>query len=270
MNRVSAFTDLCTFAGLFRYGSRIGAVPPTPVMAEWLNLVQEELCNFILAYLPGLDENDTSQVLKAAQKMVANFALKATTLAGYGILDAYTKAQTDAMVAKKADWAISLAGYGILDAYTKAEIAQLLSQKAAVATTLAGYGITDAYTAVRVDQLLAAAKAEVDSQLAQKQNKNTALLGVNGWKLDGSTGLLEQWGVGSAGPDATTAAIDFPRPFQEVYSCFGNKVSPNATDGDGNAAGAFSISPTQYKLFNDTANFAATIQWRAIGKAPGY
>ncbi len=55
MERISAFTDLCTAAGLFRYGTAAGGVPPTPVKAEWLNLIQEELCNFVMAYLPKLD-----------------------------------------------------------------------------------------------------------------------------------------------------------------------------------------------------------------------
>ncbi|MDG9808561.1 phage tail protein [Pseudomonas juntendi] len=259
MDRVSAFTDLCTAEGLYRYGTQAGGVPPTPITAEWLNLVQEELCNFVAFFLPALRSDDNTQVLKAAQALVRDFAVKATTLAGYGILDAYTKNQTDYLLSAKANNAITLGGYGIGDAYTKTEINELLALRAVVASSLAGYGILDAFT-----------KGEIGQLLSGKQDKNSASLGVTGWKLDASTGLLEQWGTGSAGPDVTTSAIDFPRPFQEVYSCFGNKVSPNATDGDGNSAGAFAVSATQYKLFNDTANFTATIQWRAIGKAPGY
>lgn len=50
---------------------------------------------------------------------VANKADKATTLAGYGIADAYTKTEADSAFAKKAT---TLAGYGIADAYTKTEI----------------------------------------------------------------------------------------------------------------------------------------------------
>lgn len=50
---------------------------------------------------------------------VANKADKATTLAGYGITDAYTKTEADSAFAKKAT---TLAGYGIADAYTKTEI----------------------------------------------------------------------------------------------------------------------------------------------------
>ena len=242
MQRVSWWTDLVGAFGRFRYGTVTGGVAPTPLKAEWLNTVQEELVNFILAYLPELDAADNTQLLKAIQAFGAAYPLKATTLAGYGILDAYTKPEADWLLSKKANNAITLAGYGIGDAYTKAVI----------------------------DAALAAKQAAIDNLAATKQDKNTALMAANGWKLDKATGLLEQWGNGYCPPDATTAAINFPTPFAEVYNCFGNKVTPNSQDGDGNSAGALAISTTQYQLFNDTVAFGATIHWRAIGKAPGY
>lgn len=62
---------------------------------------------------------------------ISNKADKATTLQGYGITDAYTKAQTDsqidAKIANKADKATTLQGYGITDAYTKTEVDGKLS-----------------------------------------------------------------------------------------------------------------------------------------------
>lgn len=242
MQRVSWWTELVGAFGRFRYGTVTGGVAPTPIKAEWLNMVQEELVNFILAYLPDLDAADNTQLLKAIQAFGAAYPLKATTLAGYGILDAYTKPETDWLLSKKANNAITLAGYGIGDAYTKAVI----------------------------DALLAAKQAAIDNLAATKQDKNTALMAANGWRLDKATGVLEQWGNGYCPPDATTAAINFPTPFAEVYNCFGNKVTPNSQDGDGNAAGALAISATQYQLFNDTVAYGATIHWRAIGRAPGY
>ncbi|WP_339827791.1 hypothetical protein, partial [Phascolarctobacterium sp.] len=64
-------------------------------------------------------------------KQLSAKADKATTLAGYGITDAYTKADADTTFAKadamntalagKADKATTLAGYGITDAITEAE-----------------------------------------------------------------------------------------------------------------------------------------------------
>lgn len=242
MQRISSWSDLVAASGLFRYGTVTGGVAPTPLKAEWLNMVQEELVNFILAYLPELDAADNTQLLKAIQAFGAAYPLKATTLAGYGIVDAYTKPE--------ADW--------------------LLSNKANNAITLAGYGIGDAYTKAVIDAALAAKQAAIDNLAATKQDKNTALMAANGWRLDTATGLLEQWGNGYCPPDATTAAINFPTPFAEVYNCFGNKVTPNSQDGDGNAAGALAISATQYQLFNDTVAYGANIHWRAIGRAPGY
>lgn len=246
MDRISAFTDLTAPGGAFRYGTSAGGVAPTPVKAEWLNLVQEELCHFILAYLPALDAEDNTQVLKAIRAAVANYAVKATSLAGYGIIDAYTKNQTDFLLSGKANNAITLAGYGIGDAYTKTTTDSLLNS------------------------LRQTIQTALDALDLAKQNKNTALLGVNGWKLDSATGVLEQWGQGSVGADAVSAPIDFPTPFAQVYNCFGNKVTPNSIDGDANAAGAYAVSNTQYRLFNDTQNFGAMIHLRAIGKAPGY
>lgn len=242
MQRISSWTKMVAALGLFRYGTVTGGVAPTPLKAEWLNMVQEELANFILAYLPELDADDNTQLLKAIQAFGAAYPLKATTLAGYGIVDAYTKPETD--------W--------------------LLSQKANNAITLAGYGIGDAYTKTVIDVLLAAKQAAIENLAATKQDKNTALMEPVGWRLDKATGFLEQWGSGYCDPDSTSAAIAFPTPFAEVYNCFGNKVTPNSQDGDGNASGALAVSVTHYQLFNDTVTYGATIHWRAIGRAPGY
>ena len=249
MQRISSWTTLVAALGLFRYGTVTGGVAPTPLKAEWLNMVQEELANFILAYLPELDANDNTQLLKALQAFGANYPLKATTLAGYGILNAYTKPETDWLLSQKANNAITLAGYGIGDAYTKTAV--------------------DAFLAA-INAALAAKQEAIDNLASTKQDKNTALMAATGWRLDKATGFLEQWGSGYCAPDSVTAAIDFPTPFAEVYNCFGNKVTPNSQDGDGNSAGALAISATQYQLFNDTVAYGATIHWRAIGKAPGY
>ena len=242
MQRISSWTKLVTALGLFRYGTVTGGVAPTPLKAEWLNMVQEELANFILAYLPELDANDDTQLLKAIQAFGTAYPLKATTLAGYNIGDAYTNNQTDFLLSGKANWGITLAGYGIGDAYTK----------------------------TAVNTLLEAKQTQIDNLQANKQEKNTALMEDNGWRLDKATGFLEQWGNGYCPPDSITAAIDFPTPFAEVYNCMGSKVTPNQVDSDGNAVGVLAVSVTQYKLFNDSATHGATIHWRAIGKAPGY
>ncbi|MFV3014717.1 hypothetical protein ACM9HO_03195 [Pseudomonas sp. KHB2.9] len=77
-----------------------------------------------------------------------SFASKAYTLAGYNIGDTYTATQSDNRYAVKAT---TLAGYGITDAYTKTVCDTSFASKA---TTLAGYNIGDAYTRAQVDTLL--------------------------------------------------------------------------------------------------------------------
>ncbi|SUX53675.1 hypothetical protein [Chromobacterium vaccinii] len=91
---------------------------------------------------------------------------KPTTLAGYGIADAYTKAEADGKVNGKADRANSLAGYGIADAYTKAEADGKVNGKADRANSLAGYGIADAYT-----------KTEADGKVNGKADRANSLAG---------------------------------------------------------------------------------------------
>lgn len=268
MERISAFTDLCTAAGLFRYGTAAGGVPPTPVKAEWLNLIQEELCNFVMAYLPKLDVEDNTQLLKAVQAF---------------ILDYYTKPETDDLLALRAPLK-SARLTGVPEAPTPEpgsspkQIANSEFIHAAIDTLVDSSPVTlntlrkiaaalgDDPNFVETMSEILDSKASKDD-LAAKQDKNTALMAATGWRLDSATGLLEQWGNGVVGGDSISPPIDFPVPFAEVYNCFGNKVTPNSNDSDGNSAGAFSVSNTQYRLFNDTLAYSATVHWRAIGKA---
>lgn len=77
--------------------------------------------------------------------------------------DVPTTASMTTELAKKANKATTLAGYGITDTYTKTDLDTKLSAKADKATTLAGYSIADAYT-----------KTEVDTALAKKLDTDTA------------------------------------------------------------------------------------------------
>lgn len=98
---------------------------------------------------------------------------KATTLNGYGILDAYTSGTVDSLLNNKADKATTLAGYNIGNAYTKTEVD---TKKADKATTLAGYGITNAYTKAEVNDI-------VDDYLPLTGGTLSGNLGVSGHGL---------------------------------------------------------------------------------------
>lgn len=139
--------------------------------------------NIAISDITGLQDKITS-----IESSVDGKANKATSLAGYGIADAYTKTEVDGKVngltsqletankaiesletavESKADKSTTLAGYGITDAYTAStidgklankadastvsELSSTVAGKANKSTTLAGYGIEDAYTKTEVD-----------------------------------------------------------------------------------------------------------------------
>lgn len=254
MDRVSAWTSLCTAQGLFRQGAQAGGVAPTPLVAGWLNMIQEELAAVVMAYQGSLDPEDSQQLLKSLRTLVANFATKATTLAGYGILDAYTKAQADFLLSQKANNAITLGGYGIGDAYTKLEVNQLLELRAAVATTLAGYGITDAYTSGQVNGLL-----------ELRQLKNTASFGAAAsWVRDGSTGAIEQYGLFNLANGPNEQTIPFPLAFPTACR---SVVLTNFEDAgaEGNIVRVLRWTQSGVTILNSGGNTFTAYSWIAKG-----
>ena len=107
---------------------------------------------------------EAAETTYATKVELGNKADKATTVAGYGIADAYTKGEVDSALANKADKSTT---------YTKDEVdgklankadTSALEAKADKATTLNGYGIADAYT-----------KGEVDSALVNKANESDVI-----------------------------------------------------------------------------------------------
>lgn len=139
--------------------------------------------NIAITDVTGLQDK-----ISSIETSVGGKADKSTTLAGYGITNAYTKTEVDGKVSDltsqlgtaneaiegletavegKADKSTTLAGYGITDAYTAStidgklankadasavsELTSTVAGKADKATSLAGYGIQDAYTKTEVD-----------------------------------------------------------------------------------------------------------------------
>jgi hypothetical protein len=83
MQRISSWTDLVAALGRFRYGSVTGGVPPTPLKAEWLNMVQEEIANVVLAAGIELDADQEDQLKQAIIKMTSAYLpLAGGTLTG--------------------------------------------------------------------------------------------------------------------------------------------------------------------------------------------
>ena len=161
-------------------------------------------------------KTETDNVITSA---VSGKADKATTLAGYGITDAYTKNEVDSELGKKADKATTLSGYDITDAYTKNEVDSELGKKADKATTLSGYGITDAYTKEQVNDLINGGSA--------------AIAGIN-QRLEKTNAKINKVGAGAAAL-AALHPLDYDPDDKLTFSAgMGNYAGENAA-----ALGAF-------------------------------
>lgn len=95
-------------------------------------------------------------------------ATSATTLAGYGITDAYTKTETDDISAFLGSEIVTRAE--LTSVYTKTEIDTALGNKADKATTLAGYGIADAYTQTQVNTISANIEGSITTKITNAIN----------------------------------------------------------------------------------------------------
>ena len=237
MDRISAFTDLCTAQGLFRYGTTAGGVPATPVKAEYLNLLQEEICNFIPAYLPALDATDNTQMLKAVRKLVLNY---------------YTKPETDLLLQQLSQ--------ALTQAYTQL-INDGLSLKAdkesptltgipKVPTAPAGTKTEQAASTAFVQAALAAAHPVGSIYLNASSATNPAtLLGFGTWQATGAGRVMIGAGTGTdsrgeakafAG-GATGGEYNHPLTLSEIpehtHTMPQGSVAPSGTTGPLYASG---------------------------------
>lgn len=79
--------------------------------------------------------------------------------------------------------------------------------------------------------------------------------------------FMIQWGsYASIGGDAQVT-LTFPKPFSNAFTIVGGKGNFTPSDGDGNACGAYLISNTQFRVFNDSINYRNTVNWVAFGLA---
>ena len=122
-------------------------------------------------------DSATADSTYAKKSEIANKADKATTLAGYGIEDAYTKSQIDTSLSTKLSSQEASSTYATITS---------VEAKADKATTLAGYGITDAFTKNEVNTALGAKldSATASTTYATKEELNSKVASV--YKVKGS------------------------------------------------------------------------------------
>ena len=153
-------------------------------------------------------------------KAIQDKADKATTLAGYGITNAYTKTEADGKfltehqdITGKANTNLdnltdtgkaNVSAQGTYNAstnYTAGTVGAAIKAKADKSTTLAGYGITNAYTKTETDNAFATktgVKATVDAATGSVNNVSLA--------VSGSAPMFINWGDASADGDLALAS----------------------------------------------------------------
>ncbi|MDO5380561.1 MAG: YadA-like family protein [Acidaminococcaceae bacterium] len=223
-------------------------------------------------------------------------ANKATTLEGYGITDAYTKAEaTTAITTATADMATKTqvatdigtaktdltkafgdadtalkteltTAFGNADAALKTDLTKEIDKKANKSTTLEGYGITDAYTKTAADTAISTAKTELTTAFG---NADTAL----------KTELEKAY---QAADTTLQGAID-NKVAQDAYDSKMSALDSADTDlqdragkleaatagisvdgGTTKLANGFKVGTTAYGMSSDGALTAATVNGAAI------
>ena len=140
---------------------------------------------------------------------------------------------------KKADKATTLAGYGINDAYTKTEadnaITNAVSGKADKATTLAGYGITDAYTKTEIDGMMLGGSSDAIAGINQRLDKTNAkinkvgagaaaLAALHPLEYDPDDKLTFSAGMGNYAGENAAALGAFYRPNEKFMLSLGGTM----------------------------------------------
>ena len=161
MQRIGDSTTTANGAKEFTQGQPGSGVDATIITVAWLNAIQRELVNVLVGAGLTVLPDDDSQLFKAIQALLvasstwAKLSGKPSTIAGFGITDAFTKAETNSAIQQKIAGLVdsSPAALDTLNELAAAlgndpnfatTMTNALAGKASRATTLAGYGITDA------------------------------------------------------------------------------------------------------------------------------
>lgn len=215
-------------AGKFVDENAVSGQPGSLIPSEWGNSVTLELINVFLAAGIAPDEFKTDQLATAIAAIVHPKADRATTLGGYGIVDAYTRTDINYFLDRKADSATSLSGYRI-----------------AIATQLEaeeGSENTKPTTALRVFQAIAAKVKQATASLAgivMLANQVEAEAGEENSKA--MTALRVAQSIAKRVVGATESVVGISR-----FATLGEVVA--------GAAGAIAVSPS-YMIFGLSYSF---------------
>ena len=220
-------------------------------------------------------------MLLSGDAEVAGKADKATTLAGYGIADAYTRTQTNTTV----DTAINALRGGVgsgFDTLQKLALAiggdgnfattvqGRIDAKATKATTLGGYGIQDAYTKAEVNASIAEVNTSVSTKLDKSGGTVSGLLMIsNPSQTNTQSGFILHnpasttgWVTAALGTDTSTVKLSFQGGQNTLY--LRNHATQYATLDAGNVTSNGYQCHTEATFLKPSAE-----RWISISTASG-
>ncbi|WJD60887.1 phage tail protein [Pseudomonas kurunegalensis] len=209
------------------------------------------------------------------------------TLAGYGIVNAYTKSEIDLLLSQKANNAITLGGYGIGDAYTKVQVDGFLATKQpnlGYTPVQQGGGayqdsVTKVYLGWSTDHLRAQAGSQDLGRIWTETNrpKNTAAFGNPAWWRCADTGTVRQRGVAPIMTNIMEQRVTFPAAFAEnpVVTLGGMTstadVNPSTENKTEIQASIVALDNTGFTLASRRLGGSdtdyVTVMWQAEGRA---
>lgn len=224
--------------------------------------------------------DDNSSSISSIESAKAD---KSTTLSGYGITDAYTKAEVDSKLSSAMTYKGSVAtvddlpssakvgdiytveetgtnyawdgtkwnslggAVDLSDYYTKGEVDGKLSSKANSATSLSGYGITDAYTKTQIDTNYLK-KVDADATYAKPSDVSSAVSGLE----------TEIQGVKSTANSALTTAQSAESDASNALSQLAGKADKSTSLSGYGISDAYTKTEVDTKL-SSKANTANTL-----------
>lgn len=241
--------------------------------------------------LSGKVEANTSAIA-AANAAIAGKADKSTTLAGYGITDAYTKTETNSAIDSKIATANETLQAAIDAKVAKADIATSIPSEAAEAsdtkvasqkavatvvaginttvagkanksTTLSGYGITDAYTKTETGEQITSAvngaKSELQTAIDGKVAKTDITIVIAESSAASDTKVPSEKAVASAIEEVKAVA-------STTYKYKGSDTYENIAAKEDPAVGDVWNSTTANGVYPKGTNYAWNgEEWDALG-----
>ena len=212
-----------------------------------------------------LNKSGVSHLWEKIKAALGDKADKSTTVAGYGITNAYTKTEVDTKVNAKADSATTLSGYGINNAYTKTEVNNSLLAKENTSNKVSSWQSTTDDTHYPSEKLV---KTALDGKANSSHTHTKSQITDFPSSMPASD--VYSWAKASSKPSYSTSEISGLQTaldgkvtvsdlLSKVYPVGSVYLSINNTSPASFLGGNWEMLAANYALWTATSNAGTTI-----------